>query len=155
MKTKTMFLTTAFCVCAAIAAFASSDSNLGTWKLDEAKSKIPAGASKNSSVVYTADGDNFKCVVDGVDGSGNPMHNEWTGKFDGKDYAVTGDPMSDSRAIMKVDARHYKLVNKKDGKPTVHGTIVFSADGKSRTVTTTSTDAQGKKVTTTFVYNKE
>jgi hypothetical protein len=111
--------------------------------------------SKNTSVVYTAEGDSYKAVVDGVDGSGKPTHNEWTGKFDGKDYPVTGDPTADSRAIKKVDDRHYELTNKKDGKATTTGTITFSADGKTRTLVTHGTDATGKKVSGTSVFDKQ
>ena len=70
MKTRTMLLAVAFCLSAVAASFAS-DANLGTWKLNESKSKIAAGSSKNLTVVYTAEGDNYKCVVDGVDGAGH------------------------------------------------------------------------------------
>ncbi len=154
MNTRMVLVALAFFVIAT-AAFAKEDANVGTWKLNEAKSKVPAGASKNSSVIYTAEGDNYKCVVEGVDGSGSPMHNEWTGKFDGKDYPVTGDAVTDSRAVQKVDARHYKLTGKKDGKVVQSGTISYSPDGKTRTVAVSSTDAQGKKVATTFVYDKQ
>lgn len=154
MKVRLTLLTLAFCLFAA-AAFAAEDSNIGSWKLNDSQSKIPAGVSKNTSVVYTADGDNLKAVLDGVDGKGNPTHSEWTGKFDGKDYPVTGDPNVDTRAITKVDEHHLKVVNKKDGKITVTGTVVTSADGKTRTLTTHSTDAKGKKVAATFVYDKQ
>ncbi|MBZ5566817.1 MAG: hypothetical protein LAN64_03085 [Acidobacteriia bacterium] len=154
MKARTILFALVFCLAGAVACFAA-DSNLGAWKLNEAKSKIPAGASKNTSVVYTAAGDNYKCVVDGVDGAGKPTHNEWTGKFDGKDYPIVGDPISDTRAIQAVDGHHYKLTNKKGGKPTVTGTIVVSPDGKTRTLTTNVTDAGGKKVTATFAYDKK
>jgi hypothetical protein len=154
MKPRTILLTLAFCLAGALACFAS-DANVGTWKLNEAKSKIPAGAPKNTSVVYTAEGEGYKCVVDGVDGSGKPLHNEWTGKFDGKDYPLVGDPTADSRSIKMVKPNNYDLTNKKGGKTTVTGTIVLSADGKTRTVTTHSTDASGKKVSTTFVYDKQ
>jgi hypothetical protein len=154
MKMRTTISALAFFLAASIASFAA-DSNVGTWKLNESKSKIPAGASKNTSVVYTAEGDSYKAVVDGVDGTGKPTHNEWTGKFDGKDYPVTGDPNADTRAIKKVDDRHYELTNKKDGKATTTGTIVFSADGKTRTLTTHTTDASGKKVTATSVFDKQ
>ncbi len=155
MKTRTLLLVAAFCFCAVAAIFAATDNNVGTWKLNDSKSKIPAGASKNTSVVYTAEGDSYKCVTDGMDGAGKPTHTEWTGKFDGKDYAVTGDPNADMRSLQKVDARHYKLANKKGGKTTLTGTVDFSADGKTRTLTTHTTDASGKKVTSTAVYDKQ
>jgi hypothetical protein len=154
MKKRTVFLCLAFCLLAIAASFAA-DTNVGSWKLNEAKSKIPAGSPKNTSVVYTADGDNLKAVVDGVDGSGKPLHNEWTGKFDGKDYPLNGDPTADSRAIQQVDDHHYKLANKKDGKVVTSGTIAISADGKTRTLKTVSTNAEGKKVSATFVYDKQ
>jgi hypothetical protein len=154
MKTRTLLLA-AFCLTAVIASFAATDANVGTWKLNEAKSKMPAGVAKNTTVVYTAAGDSYKCVVDGVDAAGRPAHNEWTGKFDGKDYAVNGDPASDMRSIQKVDARHYKIWSKKDGKTTLSGTIDYSADGKTRTLTTHGNDASGKKMTAISVYDKQ
>ncbi len=132
----------------------ASDPNLGTWKLNEAKSKIPAGASKNTSVVYTAEGDNYKCVVDGVDASGKALHNEWVGKFNGKDYPLVGDSSADSRSLKMTSPNHYNLTNKKDGKTTTSGTVVVSPDGKSRTVTTHTTEG-GKKMNVVFVYDKQ
>jgi hypothetical protein len=154
MKTRTILLTLAFCLAGAALCFAK-DANLGTWKLNEAKSKIPAGAGKNTSVVYTMQGSEYKCVVDGVDGNGSPIHNEWVGKFDGKDYPLTGDPTADTRSIRQVSQHHYALTNKKDGKATITGTIEISPDLKTRTVTTHSTGANGKKMITVFVYDKE
>jgi hypothetical protein len=154
MKARTILPTMAFCFAVAMACFAA-DANEGTWKLNEGKSKIPAGAPKNTKVVYTAEGDQFKCVVDGVDGSGSPIHNEWTGKFDGKDYPLVGDATADTRAVKMVSKGHYTLSNKKAGKATTTGTIDISADGKTRTLTTHTTDKSGKKITATFVYDKE
>src|SRR4249919_2122687 len=75
----------------------AADANLGTWKLNEAKSKIPAGATKNSTVVYAMAGDSVKITVDGTTGDGKPAHSEWTGKYDGKDYPAMGAPEHDSR----------------------------------------------------------
>jgi len=154
MRTRTVLAALAFCLAGAVACFAA-DSNLGTWKLNEAKSNIPAGVPKNTKVVYTAAGDQVKGTIDGVDAAGKPLHSEWTGKFDGKDYPVTGDPSVDARSIQMVDARHYKVANKKNGKTTTTGTIEFSADGKTRTLVTEGTDANGKKISATFVYEKQ
>ena len=155
MKTKTIVLTIALCFIAVAVCFAGSSSNMGTWKLNEAKSKLPAGAPKNTMVVYETAGDNVKVTVDGIDGDGKPTHNEWTGKFDGKDYPITGDPASDTRSYKKVNGNTTDLTNKKGGKVTVTGRIVVSADGKSRTVTVSGTDAKGNKVKSTAVYDKQ
>jgi hypothetical protein len=133
----------------------ASNPSLGTWKLNDAKSKIAPGTSKNVTVTYVAAGDSIKGTIDGVDGQGKPTHNEWTGKFDGKDYPVTGDPNSDTRAIKQVDEHNYDLTVKKGGKVTMTGKAVVSADGKTRTVIISGTDASGKKVTSTAVYDKQ
>ena len=154
MKRKIIALTLPFAFVWVVMAFADV-SHMGTWKLNEAKSKIPAGAQKNMTVVYEAAGDMVKVIVDGVDGSGNPLHNEWTGKFDEKDYAVTGDPTTDMRSYKVIDSRTMTLANKKDGKIVVTGRIVLAADGKSRTITTEGTNAEGKKVKTVAVYDKQ
>jgi hypothetical protein len=61
-----------------------------------------------------------------VDGQGKPTHSEWTGKFDGKDYPVTGDPTSDARAYKQVDDHTLGLTVKKDGKVTITGKIAPS-----------------------------
>jgi hypothetical protein len=128
---------------------------MGTWKLNEAKSKLAPGATKIHTVVYEAAGDNVKVTVDGTGSDGKPTHNEWTGKFDGKDYPVTGDPSSDARSYKMVDERTLELTVKKDGKVTTTGRITVSADGKSRTVSTSGTDSKGKKVKSTAVYDRQ
>ncbi len=133
----------------------ASDVQVGTWKLNEAKSKFAPESSKNLTVVYEVAGDSVKVTVDGTDGAGKPTHNEWTGKYDGKDYPVTGDPNSDARSLKKVDDNTLELTVKKDGKVTITGQIVVSADGKTRTVTTSATDSKGKKVKNTAVYDKQ
>jgi hypothetical protein len=129
--------------------------HMGTWKLNEAKSKYAPGAPKNHTVVYEAAGDSIKVIVDGVDGSGNPIHSEWTGKFDGKYYPVTGDATSDVRSYRKINNHTLALTGKKDGKVNLTGRIVVTASGRTRTVTTTATNAQGKRVTSRAVYDKE
>jgi hypothetical protein len=154
MKARTVVLTLLTLFVGLTMCFASNPS-LGTWKLNEAKSKIPSGASKNLTVTYAAVGDNIKCTIDGVDGQGKPTHSEWTGKFDGKDYPVTGDMSSDTRALKQIDDRNFDLTVKKGGKVTMTGKAVIAADGKSRTVTINATDPSGKKVTSTAVYDKQ
>jgi hypothetical protein len=128
---------------------------MGTWKLNEAKSKIGAGSPKNTTVVYEAAGDSVKVTVDGTDGEGKPTHSEWTGKYDGKDYPVTGDPNSDTRSSKKVDDHTLVITNKKGDKVGITARAVVSADGKTRTVTISGTDSKGQKYTSTAVYDKQ
>ena len=155
MKVRTLLLTLFVCFVAVAVCFADDSAFMGTWKLNEAKSKIAPGAAKNSTAVYAAAGDSVKVTIDGTDAAGKPLHNEWTGKFDGKDYPVTGDPNSDARSVKKINDHTLAFTVKKGDKVTTSGKIVLSADGKSRTVTTTSTDKNGKKVHGTTVYDKQ
>lgn len=154
MRTRTILASLAVFFAGFALCFAA-EPNMGTWKLNDAKSKFPPGATKNTTVVYEAAGDNVKVIVDGIDKDGKAVHNEWTGKFDGKDYPVTGDPNYDARSYKKVNDHTMDLTVKMGGKVTVTGRIVAAADGKSRTVTLNATDSSGKKVTSTAVYDKQ
>jgi hypothetical protein len=154
MKARATVLTLALCFVGVAVCFAA-DGFMGTWKLNEAKSKIGPGAPKNSTVVYEPAGDNVKITIDGTDGEGKPLHNEWTGKFDGNEYPVTGDPSVDMRSVKKVNDHTLTATQKKDGKVVTTARIVLSADGKTRTVTATGTDAKGNKISSTAVYDKQ
>ena len=154
MKTRTIALTMALCFLAAAVCLAS-DLNIGTWKLNEAKSKLAPGATKNQKVVYEAAGDQMKVTIEGTTADGKSLHIEWTGKFDGKFYPLTGDPNNDERSYKKIDARTLEGTSKKAGKVTSNTRIVVAADGKSRTVTSSGTNSKGQKVTTVTAYDKE
>jgi len=155
MKTQIIGLTLALSFVAGGTCFADDDPQIGTWKLNEAKSKLTRDAGKNTTVVYEVTGDQVKVVIDGTDKDGKSTHNEWTGKFDGKDYAVTGDPKSDMRAYKKTDDHTLAFTVKKDGKTTATGRIVVAADGKSRMVTAKGADEQGKKSKDKAAYDKQ
>jgi hypothetical protein len=152
MKARTVLMSLAVFL-PVIALGSGLDAQIGTWKLNEAKSKL--GAAKNHTVVYEMAGADLKVTVDGVGSDGKPAHNEWTGKVDGKDYAVSGDPNGDTRSYRRIDDRTLEFVGKKGGKVIVTGRVALSADGKVRTVTTSTTDAKGKKVENTAVYDKQ
>ena len=126
--------------------------HMGTWKLNEEKSKFAPGATKNQTVVYETAGDSVKITVDGVDSAGAAVHHEWTGKFDNKPYPVTGDPTSDTRSYRKINKHTLAFTGKKDGKVSVTGRVTVTANGRTRTVTTT---AAGSKVSNRAVYDKE
>jgi hypothetical protein len=155
MNRRAVALTLVLCLVGVTVCFATDDAFMGTWKLNEAKSKIGPGAPKNNTVVYEATGEGLKVTIDGTDKEGKPTHNEWTGKLDGKDYPVTGDPTSDTRSITKINDHTAGFNVKKGGTVTTSGRIVVSADGKTRTVTTSGTDSKGKKVKSSAVYDKQ
>jgi hypothetical protein len=154
LKTRTI-LTSLVAFFAGLALCYAADLQMGTWKLNGAKSKFNPGATKNTTVVYAPAGDMVKVTVEGVDKDGKAVRNEWTGKFDGKDYPVTGNPNEDTRAYKKIDDQTLDFTSKKGDKSNLTGRVMVSADGKSRTVTTTATEAGGKKTTNKAVYDKQ
>ena len=96
----------------------------------------------------------MKVTTDGTSGDGSPLHTEWMGKFDGKDYPLTGEPSAETRSYKKVDDHTLTLENKKEGVVTTSGRIVVFADGKTRTLTASGKTSAGKKVTGKSVYRQ-
>ena len=139
----------------ATAACFAANLQMGTWKLNEAKSKLQPGMGKNTTVVYTEQKDNIKITVEGVDKDGKPRHGEWVGKFDGKAYKLKGNMAWDSAAYKVVNERTNDITTMKNGKIMWTGRIEVSADGKSRTVTVHGTDGNGKQFSSKVVYDKQ
>jgi hypothetical protein len=154
MKTKALGITGALCFLGMAICFAE-DPHMGTWKLNETKSKITSGTNKYTSVTFKDTLGNIKTTQDGISGDGKPIHVEWSGKFDGKDYPATGDPNADSRSYRKVDDRTLEMTAKKNGKVIATARTAVSADGKTRTANVTGTTADGKKFKNVVVYEKQ
>ena len=128
--------------------------HMGTWKLNEAKSKLVPGMGKNNTVTYVEQKDKIKITVDGVDKDGKPTHSVWIGKFDGKAYPLKGSSSLSAVAYRTVNDRTNDITALKDGKMMWSGKITVAPDGKSRTVTINGTDANGKKFSGKAVYDK-
>ena len=154
MKTRSFVAIFVLCLLALTVSFAQNP-NIGTWKLNEAKSKIPAGVGKNTTVVYSTAGSDIKVTTDGVNAAGQPAHSEWTGKFDGKPYPVTDDTNVDYRAVKTKGEHTLLLANMKGNKTVSNGKVELAKDGKSRTLDITNFTADGKKIHAKYVYDKE
>ena len=154
IKTRIAVVAVALSFLATAACFAAN-AHMGTWKVNEAKSKLHPGMGKTNTVVYSEKKDQMQVAVDGVDKDGKPTHGVWTGKPDGKAYKMKGNLAWDAMAYKVVNDRTYDLTAMKDGKMLWTGKSTVSADGKSRTLTLNGTDANGKKVKGKVVYDKE
>jgi len=135
----------------------SSNSEVGTWKLNVAKSKIGPAGPKSATVRIEAAGAGTKTIVDGVDAADATVrHWEFSANYDGRDNSVVGNsPQGDMVARTRINATTTKTVNKKGGKITVTQTAVISSDGKTRTITATGTDALGHTVNHVTVWDKQ
>ena len=141
----------------ALSVSAQQNSMLGTWRLNVAKSTYSPGPGPRSQTVRNeaAPGGGMKAVVDGVDAAGKPIHNEITTMFDGKEAVYQGAAQPTTRAYTRIDDRTIQWVQKVNGKVTTTTRSTVSADGKTRTNTTTGADEQGRQVKNVVVYERQ
>ena len=154
MNTRIAVVAVALSFTAATACFAAN-AHVGTWKVNEAKSKFAAGMGKTNTVQYAEKKDQMQVTVDGIDKDGKPTHGVWMGKTDGKAYKVKGNLAWDAMAYKMVDDRTYDITAMKDGKVAWSGRSTVSKDGKSRTLNMSGTGADGKTFKAKVVYDKE
>jgi hypothetical protein len=142
---------------AVLATAQPKDPFVGTWVLNLAKSKYsPGPPPKSTTTTVEAAGKGYKLSVKVEPASGPAQEWSYTTNLDGKDSPITGNnPNADTIAVKRIDAHTLESVNKKGGKVMSTQKNVVSADGKTRTVTTTGTTATGEKVNNVAVYEKK
>lgn len=128
----------------------------GTWKVNVSKSTFTPGPALKSQIVsFEWVGESMKVIVDSTGGDGKPVHSEWFGKLDGKDYPMKGDPNIDSRSFKRVDDYTLDIIAKKGGKVVSNTRTVYNKDGKTRVSTQTGSNAQGQQVHNTIFSEKQ
>jgi hypothetical protein len=135
----------------------AGSSNLGTWKLNLAKSTFaPGTAPKSSTFTNVVAGAGIKNASDSVRADGTAVHSEYTMVYDGKDNPIAGNSLNgDTVAGTRVDASTITFVYKNNGKVTVTTTNVASADRKTYTITSKGTNTLGQTVNSVAVYDKQ
>ncbi len=134
----------------------SLNAHIGTWRVNVAKSTYSLGpAPQSQTVKYEAWEGGLKLTSDGVDAKGAKTHAEYAAKFDGKPYPFKGNPNADMITLKQVDPRTIETSWTLRGKATITSRSAISADGKTRTTTQTGTDAEGRKVNNTIVYERQ
>ena len=69
----------------------AADNQVGTWKLNVAKSKYsPGPAPKEGTLTIESQADGLKFTIHGTDAEGKTVHMEFSPKYDGKDFPATG-----------------------------------------------------------------
>ncbi len=135
----------------------------GTWKLNAEKSKYdPAElANKSGVVTYAFSGNNVTATIDQVNAKGQKVHVEYKATVDGADHPWKGtidgeaNPAQDAVSFRQLNENTYHIENKLKGKVVTINHIVVAADGKTRTSTTTGTNAAGQKLHHVVVYDKQ
>jgi hypothetical protein len=117
--------------------FQPPDPLFGTWRL--VSSSGPSAYSRVTCKIEAWQ-DGLRVVYDMVGVRGGVTHWEWTGKLDGKDYPLEGVEEAITDAYSRVDDHTYRVVLKVDGRPATTSTISISADGKTMTVASSSSN---------------
>jgi hypothetical protein len=144
-------------VLALVTAAVAADPFIGTWKMNVSKSKAQNPSMLPKSEIITNEGvDNgLKTNYDGVDAEGKAYHVVWSGKYDGKDYPLTGDPNRDMCSGKKIDPNVGVFVYKKAGKEVATFQCTISKDGKTSNCIGKAKDAKGQDQSVTVVYDKQ
>jgi hypothetical protein len=139
-----------------IAVLQAADHFTGTWTLNVAKSKYgPGMPPKSQTTKLETMKDGIREIVDRVNADGSMTHWDFSAKFDGKDYPISGDPDRDMASVKKVNDFTLEVVNKKAGKVTTSMTLVVAKDGKSRTNTVTGKNAAGVAINNVLFFDKK
>jgi hypothetical protein len=134
----------------------ASEPRMGTWKLDVAKSKYsPGPAPQALTVKVEPSGQGEKVTAEFVNADGTRTTTQYTANFDGKDNPLTGSQIADTVSLKRINARTTDRTDKKGGKVAQTLRRVVSQDGKTMTVTTKGTNAQGQAVNNVAVFAKE
>ncbi len=135
-----------------------ADNSIGTWKRNIEKSKSTALTTNpitSLTIVNEAIEGGVKITVTGQRKDGTAINSSSSVKYDGKDTPVTGAPW-DTTAMKQVNANTFMFESKKTGtKYHTTGRTVISKDGKIMTTTVKGTDAEGKPLSGTFIYEKQ
>lgn len=135
----------------------TGDAWIGTWTLNLQQSSYdPANlAPKSQTTKIMQAGDSVTAITDGVDADGKKIHTEITYKLDGKEYEYKGAPdPKTTRVYTRVDDHHYTFATKVNGLITTTSRVAVTTDGKTRTITTTGRDAQGRIIRNFAVWNR-
>ncbi len=157
-KKSGMLLAVAALVLAAYSTVAmAADGNVGTWKLNSAKSTYsPGPAPKSQTLKIGSWGANgVKYDADGMDAAGKPMHWAFQAQYDGKFVPFTGNPDADMLSYKRIDANTIESTSQVKGKTTTLSKAVISADGKTRTLTQTGKNAKGQDVHNVVVFDRQ
>ena len=134
----------------------ATDRAAGTWELNLTKSKFsPGPPPKSLTRTFEATAAGVTYSAQGIDADGKPTLVEFTAKYDGKDYPVTGSPNFDAISLKRIDASKAAATLKKAGKVVQTSTRVVSKDGKTLTLTVKGTNPKGQTVNDVMVFDKQ
>lgn len=138
---------------------AQSPLKFGTWKLNLEKSHFDPGPPprRDTRIYQEAGGGLVKSTHTTVNAEGKESLTVYTARFDGREYPVEtrGLNMPASIAFQVLDTYSESFVLKRGGRVAATGTTRVWKDGKTLTITTKSSDSQGRESNSINVYEKQ
>lgn len=131
---------------------AADDPFVGSWKLNISKSTYNSGPPPKIPDVFIYEASpngGLKVTVTGA------APHDRIETYDGKPHPVVSDPGADAVAVKRISPYVIQGENWKKGQIVTHLTRTVSKDRQTMTVKVKKTDAQGKVVEDTRVYEKQ
>jgi hypothetical protein len=128
---------------------AGADPQAGTWEMNLAKSTFVSGGPQPKGETV---------VIEEVDGGlkvNSSAGFQYTAKYDGKDYPMTGSAAANGVALRQIDANTIETIRKKDGKTVTSNITFISKDGKTRSNVFQGKNAKGEPITWIAVFDKK
>jgi hypothetical protein len=125
----------------------------GSWLLDVEKSTFKgAPGPKGQTRTYAMRDDIEKMTSRGVSSDKKPSLVQYEARYDGKDYDITGSLGGDKISLRRIDANTTESSQKRAGKVVIVATRTVSADGKTLTVVSKGTTAEGQVIDSTLIF---
>jgi hypothetical protein len=133
------------------------DSWLGAWRLNAARSDYGSAPAPYKRAGYRIErtGDGFRVIYDMVHPRGGTTHLEWTGRMDGRDYALQGLDQVITYAYTLAGAGACDVVVKIDGRVAARSRVTVSPDGRTMTTRTMTAGPGGQSAVSTTVYERQ
>lgn len=132
-----------------VAFAAGADPQAGTWEMNLAKSTFVEGGPHPKGETV---------VIEEIEGGlkvNSSAGFQFTAKYDGKDYPMTGSAAANGVALRRIDANTIETVRKKDGKTVTSNITFISGDGKTRSNVFQGKNAKGEPITWIAVFDKK
>lgn len=127
----------------------------GTWMLNVEKSTFKvAPGPKGQTRTYSMHDGVEKLTARGVSWDKKPTLVRYEARYDGKDYDITGSLGGDKISLRRINSNTTESTQKRDGKPAIVATRTVSSDGKTLTVVSKGTTAEGQQIDSTLIFER-
>ncbi len=133
----------------------SNDPFAGHWTLDPTQSKFPGAPPTREDFYFEVDTeDAVRFRVEEVR-NGATVTANYSGRFDGRDYPMTGAPGRDSLAMARIDDHNIMGVYKHKGRVTYAFVRSLSSDALTMTTRVLGSTELGQPVDVLIVHRKQ